>query len=95
MKINVGVFFGGKSVEHEVSVITACEAMAAMDKNKYNVIPIYITKEGEFYTGADLTDVKNYKDVPALLDRSTNINISVNEKNIQSSTMNQDYSWRE
>lgn len=80
MKINVGVFFGGKSVEHEVSVITACEAMAAMDKNKYNVIPIYITKEGEFYTGEGLLDVKNYKDVPALLDKSTNINISVNEK---------------
>ena len=80
MKINVGVFFGGKSVEHEVSVITAVEAMNAMDQNKYNIIPIYITKEGEFYTGKNMLDIKNFKNIPELLDKSTNVNISVNEK---------------
>lgn len=80
MKINVGVFFGGKSVEHEVSVITACEAMNALDPNKYNVIPIYITKEGEFYTGKDMFDVKSFKNIPELLDKSTNITISLNER---------------
>lgn len=80
MKINVGVFFGGKSVEHEVSVITAVEAMNAMDTNKYNIIPIYITKEGEFYTGKNMMDIKSFKNIPELLDKSTNINISINEK---------------
>ncbi|MCQ2979489.1 MAG: D-alanine--D-alanine ligase [Clostridia bacterium] len=80
MKINVGVFFGGKSVEHEVAVITAVEAMNALDKNKYNVIPIYITKEGEFYTGKDMFDIHSFKDIPTLLDKSTNVTVSVNEK---------------
>ncbi|MCQ2911703.1 MAG: D-alanine--D-alanine ligase [Clostridia bacterium] len=80
MKINVGVFFGGKSVEHEVAVITAVEAMNALDQNKYNVIPIYITKEGEFYTGKDMFDINSFKDIPALLDKSTNVTVSVNER---------------
>ncbi|MDE7129696.1 MAG: hypothetical protein K2O07_05205 [Alistipes sp.] len=52
MKINVGVIFGGRSVENEISVITAVQTMAAMDADKYNVIPIYISKEGHWYTGA-------------------------------------------
>ena len=47
MKVNVGVIFGGKSVEHEISIISAVEAMGYMDTNKYNVIPIYIDKEGK------------------------------------------------
>ena len=48
MKIRVGVFFGGKSVEHEVSVISAIQAFNAFDREKYDVIPVYITKDNEF-----------------------------------------------
>ena len=44
MKLNVAVFFGGESVEHEVSVISAHQAIAALNKDKYNVIPIYVSK---------------------------------------------------
>ena len=51
MKIRVGVFFGGKSVEQEVSVISAMQAIAALDQQKYQAVPIYITKENQFYTG--------------------------------------------
>ena len=51
MKIKVGVFFGGKSVEHEVSVISGIQALNAFDREKYDPIPIYITKENEMYTG--------------------------------------------
>ena len=43
MKLNIGVIFGGKSVEHEISVITALQAMDNIDKEKYEIIPIYIT----------------------------------------------------
>ena len=46
MKTNIGVFFGGRSTEHEISVISASQAMHAIDRNRYNVTPIYITKEG-------------------------------------------------
>ena len=44
MKIKVGVFFGGKSVEHEISIITANQAITSMNKEKYEIIPIYISK---------------------------------------------------
>ncbi len=67
MKTNIGVFFGGRSTEHEISVISANQAMAAIDRNVYDVTPVYISKEGKWYTGEALTDVKNYRDPKALL----------------------------
>ena len=66
MKTNVAVFFGGRSVEHEISVISASQAMHAMDRDKYNVIPVYISKQGRWYTGDALFDVANYRDMKAL-----------------------------
>lgn len=48
MKINVAVLFGGKSVEHEVSVISAVQAMQNINKDKYAVYPVYITKKMSF-----------------------------------------------
>ena len=56
MKIRLGVIFGGVSVEHEVSVISALQAMQNIDTNRYDVIAIYITKDGEWYTGDMLKD---------------------------------------
>ena len=56
MKTNIGVIFGGRSTEHEISVISASQAMAAIDREKYDVTPIYITKQGHWYTGAPLFD---------------------------------------
>ncbi|MDP1743549.1 MAG: D-alanine--D-alanine ligase family protein [Candidatus Amesbacteria bacterium] len=50
-KQNIAVFYGGRSVEHEVSVITALQVMHNLDKNKYNVMPIYVTKDGRFIKG--------------------------------------------
>ena len=48
MKIKVGVMFGGKTVEHEISIISAIQAMGYLNRDKYDVIPIYITKNNEF-----------------------------------------------
>lgn len=67
MKTNIGVFFGGRSTEHEISVISASQAMSAINKDKYDVTPIYISKQGKWYTGEALFDIAGYKDVPALL----------------------------
>lgn len=67
MKTNIGVFFGGCSTEHEISVISASQAMSAIDRDAYQVTPIYITKEGEWYTGDALFDISNYRDTPKLL----------------------------
>lgn len=71
MKINLAVLFGGKSVEHEVSVISAVQAMASMNKERYNIIPVYMTKGNEFYTGEKLFDINSFKDIPALLKECT------------------------
>lgn len=71
MKLRVAVLFGGKSTEHEVSVISGIQAMAAMDKEKYDVIPVYISKKNEFYIGDDIGNIDAYKDIPALLKKST------------------------
>ena len=67
MKTNIGVFFGGRSTEHEISVISASQAMHAINRDKYDVTPIYITKQGKWYTGEALFEVANYKDINALL----------------------------
>ena len=67
MKTNVGVFFGGRSTEHEISVISASQAMSAINKDKYDVTPIYISKQGKWFTGEALLDIANYKDIPSLL----------------------------
>lgn len=73
MRIKVGVFFGGKSVEHEVSVISGIQALKAFNSEKYEAIPIYITKENEMYTGEAIGDIKNYKNIPELLKNSIRI----------------------
>lgn len=67
MKTNIGVFFGGRSTEHEISVISASQAMHAINRDKYDVTPIYITKDGKWYTGDALFEVKNYRNIPELL----------------------------
>ena len=66
MKIKLGVIFGGVSVEHEVSVISAIQAMKNIDSNRYDIIAIYITKDGEWYTGEMLKDIKIYSDMDLL-----------------------------
>lgn len=73
MKISVGLFFGGQSVEHEVSVITGLQAYYAFDKEKYNVVPVYITKKNEFYIGESVGKIEEYKNIPALLEKSTRV----------------------
>lgn len=67
MKTTIGVFFGGRSTEHEISVISASQAMHAINAEKYDVVPIYISKQGKWYTGEALLDIKNYRNTADLL----------------------------
>lgn len=73
MKTVVGVFFGGRSTEHEISVISANQAMAAMNPDKYEIIPIYVSKEGRWYTGRELTTLSNYRHPEELLKKCTEV----------------------
>src|SRR6478672_8183861 len=52
-KLRVGILFGGRSGEHEVSLLSAASVLNAIDKNKFEVVPIGITKEGRWLTAAD------------------------------------------
>jgi len=52
-KLRVGILFGGRSGEHEVSLLSAASVFSAIDKNKYEVVPIGITKEGHWVTASD------------------------------------------
>ena len=83
MKLKVGVFFGGESVEHEISIISANQAMHAIDKTKYDVVPVYLSKKREWYTGEALFDVKEYKNLDALLKKCQRIVIVPNNGKIQ------------
>ena len=78
MKTRIALMFGGRSVEHEVSVISGIQAYMAIDKEKYDVIPVYLTKNNEMYVGEDIGKIENYRDIPALLNKSTRV-IMINE----------------
>ena len=71
--IKVGVIFGGESVEHEVSIISAIQAMNKMDAEKYEIIPIYIDKNGEWYTGSFLNEIETFQDMNLLRKYGKNV----------------------
>lgn len=73
MRIRVAMLFGGKSVEHEVSVISGIQAFHNMDTEKYDVIPVYMTKENEMFVGNEIGNMEAYKDIPALLKKSQKV----------------------
>jgi D-alanine-D-alanine ligase len=72
-RVRVGVFFGSRSVEHEVSVITAQQAMAAMRADHLVPVPVYIAKSGAWYTGDLLLQLDRYKDIDRLVAASTRV----------------------
>ena len=59
----VGMIFGGRSVEHEVSVLTAHQAMAALPRDRYQPVPLYIAKDGQWYHGEPLRNLDNFRDL--------------------------------
>ncbi len=69
-KLKVGLFFGGRSTEHEVSVISALQAYENLDKDKYEVVPVYVSKQGKFYSDPKLLDLRNYQNLDSLLSKS-------------------------
>ena len=73
MKIKVGVIYGGETVEHEVSIISAMQAMNKLDQEKYDIIPIYITKDREWYTGNMLKDIEVYQDLSLIKKYGKNV----------------------
>ncbi len=80
--IHIGVFFGGPSVEHEVSVITAQQAIAQLKKmTDYKVVPIYISKQNRWYTGDYLLEVEHFKDLKKVIAESKQVSLVKGERN--------------
>ena len=60
IKPTVAVIFGGRSVEHDISIITGVQTLNKLDKNKFNIIPIYISKNGDWLTSENFFNIKNF-----------------------------------
>ena len=75
MKLNVGVIFGGMSLEHEMSIVSAIQAMDNIDTDKYEITPIFITKNREWYTGGCLRYIDTYKDLDLLKRYTKKVNL--------------------
>ena len=82
MKMKIAVLFGGKSVEHEVSIISGLQAYCNLDREKYDPIAVYIDKKGDMFTGEKIGDIRSYKgDIAALTAESTRVTfVGDNEK---------------
>ena len=77
--MNLAVFFGGKSSEHDISIITAMQVLKAINKNKYNVIPIYINKDGKWYSGEELYNIDAFIDFDETKYKQITLNLSNGE----------------
>ena len=71
MKIKVALLFGGKSTEHDISVISALQAYNNINKEKYDVFPIYVTRENELFWGERTGQIKAYRNIDSLIKDST------------------------
>ncbi len=97
MKVKVVILFGGESVEHEVSIISAIQAMNACDENKVEVIPVYVSKQRDFYYFDHIPTASEFKDLnevtkkqPAVsfVKKGNAVNIEPINRNVFSKTLN-------
>jgi len=83
MKKTVAVFFGGQSTEHDISIITALSSVVKPLElsKKYSVVPVYITKQGKWLTGANLKDIKTYQSakIDELIKKSKPVQVSFDD----------------
>ncbi len=80
--VNVAVFFGGDSVEHEVSIISAVQAMTHLNREKYNVIPVYLSKSGIMYTSAAMFEIDSFRKMDELIAKSRVVEIANNGQGV-------------
>lgn len=76
-KKTIAVFFGGRSPEHDVSVVTGLQVLQAIDQTKYNAFPVYITTDGKWMIGDALRERKNYLPDRTMLASLTEVTLDV------------------
>ena len=77
--INLAVFFGGASCEHDISIITGLQLISKINEYLYNIIPIYISKEGDWFTGEKLKDIDNF---PNNLGKLKSVGLTANDNTL-------------
>ncbi len=82
MKTNIAVFFGCRSVEHEVSIISAVQAMRAIDREKYDVTPVYVDKNGIMRTGNVLFEIENFRDMESISKNTSPVTLIKSESGV-------------
>ena len=82
MKIKIGLFFGGNSTEHEVSIVSALQAAEFFDKTKYDIVPIYITKDNRFFVSEFTGKIEEYRNIKSLLEKSNQVLLVKNGKKV-------------
>ncbi len=75
MSIRVAVMFGGRSVEHEISVISGVQCMEAIDTRSYDIVPIYVAQDGRWYTGDVLFDKSFYRRLPSSIENAVPVTL--------------------
>ena len=83
MKTRVAVIFGGHSVEHEVSIISGLQALAALDAEKYEAFPLYIGKDNRFYVGENLRQIASFRDMKTCLAEATRVLLVPGEQGVE------------
>ena len=78
-KKNLIIFFGGKSVEHDVSIITGAQAVQNADPQKYNIVPVYLSQNGEFHVAEKNPDMEEFFRKIFTLKKQVTINVSTRE----------------
>ena len=76
--MKIGILFGGNSYEHDISIITGVQTLNALNKDKYDVVPIYISKDGFWYSSKDFFDIKTFVDITKF-NNTPHINIIVKQ----------------
>ena len=83
MKTRVAVIFGGHSVEHEVSIISGLQAFGALDTEKYEAFPLYISKDNQFYVGENLRQIASFRDMKTCLAEATRVLLVPGEQGVE------------
>ena len=76
-KLQLGVFFGSRSCEREVSIISALQMMNHVDTEKYDVVPVYIDQDGAWYTGPALRELRTFAPFHADAKGVENVNLDL------------------
>ncbi len=75
-KKTIAIMFGGRSPEHEVSVITGLQVVENLDTEKYKALPIYISKDGKWYVGEALENVETYRNLATIPEKTKQVYLS-------------------